>query len=29
MATHAASVLVPVMAVYLLGWRLGLGFSVL
>ncbi|WP_375768726.1 ATP-binding protein [Archangium gephyra] len=29
MATHAASVLVPVMSVYLLGWRLGLGFSVL
>ncbi|MFY0572231.1 ATP-binding protein [Archangium lansingense] len=29
MATHAASVLVPVMAVYLLGWRMGLGFSVL
>jgi PAS domain S-box-containing protein len=29
MATHAASVLVPVMAVYLLGWRLGLVLSVL
>ncbi|HYO68012.1 MAG TPA: ATP-binding protein, partial [Archangium sp.] len=29
MSTHAASVLVPVMAVYLLGWRLGLVLSVL
>jgi PAS domain S-box-containing protein len=29
MTTHASSVLVPVMAVYLLGWRLGLVFSVL
>ncbi len=29
MSTHAAGVLVPVMSVYLLGWRLGLGFSVL
>ncbi|WP_052519084.1 ATP-binding protein [Archangium violaceum] len=29
MSTHAASVLVPVMAVYLLGWRLGLVMSVL
>ncbi len=29
MATHASSVLVPVLAVYLLGWRMGLGFSLL
>ncbi|WPB77880.1 ATP-binding protein [Archangium violaceum] len=29
MSTHAASVLVPVMAVYLLGWRIGLFMSVL
>ncbi|HYO58221.1 ATP-binding protein [Archangium sp.] len=29
MATHASATLLPVISVFLLGWRLGLGFSVL